>query len=501
MWVPRSSGVLLHPTSLPGGYGIGDLEAGYTLIDWLAAAGQRWWQVMPLNPTGYGDSPYQSFSAFAGNPYLIGLGSLLRGGLLTPQDLSEAQEQLPGRVDFGWLYGFKPKVLRLAHSRFQKSASPSQRERLARFQGSHGSWLPDFALFMAIKAAQGGKSWQDWPSQLRLRDPQALDAARSELAEAISATCFEQYLFSEQWSDLKAYARDRKIGVIGDLPIFVAMDSADAWAHPENFLLDPEGQPTAVAGVPPDYFSADGQLWGNPLYDWERARRSGYRWWTERFRSLLGLYDIIRVDHFRGFEAYWEVPAGAQTAAQGRWVPGPGRALFERVQAELGRLPIIAEDLGVITPGVAALRDALGFPGMAVLQFAFGGDPENPYLPPHIGPNRVVYTGTHDNDTTSGWYRGLGSSERAQLARYCPGVSLATASWSLVELAWRSAATLAIAPVQDLLDLGSEARMNTPGLLSPRNWSWRLEQTLSSALASRLRALTGASNRLDGGAA
>lgn len=482
----RWGGVLLHPTSLPGGHGIGDLgPAAWDWLDWLATAGCRLWQVLPLGPTGYGDSPYQALSAFAGNPLLISLDLLAQEGLLTPEEVDALPDMPEGCVDYGQVQRVKVPLLRLAGRRFLEGGAPHLEEPWAEFQARAAGWLEDFALFMALKEAYGGRAWLEWPDGLREREPKALAKARRDLADEVAVHRALQFLFFLQWSRLRERARARGVTLIGDVPIFVAHDSADVWAHPEWFHLDPGGRPTVVAGVPPDYFSEDGQRWGNPLYRWEALAAEGYRWWIERLRWTLDLVDVVRLDHFRGFEAYWEVPASAPTAREGRWVPGPGASFLEALRAALGGLPLIAEDLGVITPEVTALREAFGLPGMKVLQFAFDGDPDNPYLPHNYEPGYVVYTGTHDNDTASGWFAGAPEATRDFCLRYLASEGRAIA-WDLVRAAWSSVARWALAPMQDLLGLGSEARMNVPGR-PEGNWRWRLlPGQADAALAARL---------------
>jgi 4-alpha-glucanotransferase len=484
----RSSGILLHPTSLPGPYGIGDLgPAAFDWIDALARAGQRWWQFLPLGPTGYGDSPYQCFSAFAGNPYLVSPELLVRDGLLQRSDV-EGVSFPAGHVDYGPVITFKIGMHARAWENFRAGAAPGLRSAYEAFGVQQASWLDDFALFMALKDAHGGKSWYEWPPELVLRNPGALAQARASLADGIGLHRFRQFLFYRQWSDVKRHAQEKDVGLIGDLPIFVSGDSVDVWANPELFLLDARRRPTVVAGVPPDYFSPTGQLWGNPLYDWEAMRRTKYAWWLARLRAALSLMDRVRLDHFRGFEAYWEVPANSATAESGRWVKGPGSHFFEGVKTALGGLPLIAEDLGLITPEVEALREEWGMPGMCVLQFAFGDGPKNRYLPHHYERNTVAYTGTHDNDTTHGWYATLPESQKEFLHRYV--VRGDDIAWDLVRLAWSSVADYALAPLQDVLSLGTDSRMNMPGRASG-NWSWRLtpEMPLQPAL-DRLRDLT-----------
>ncbi|SEI72930.1 4-alpha-glucanotransferase [Deinococcus reticulitermitis] len=495
MKLNRSSGVLLHPTSLPGAYGIGELGASARhFVDWLARAGQRYWQVMPLGPTGYGDSPYQAFSAFAGNPYLVDLDTLRAEGLLQSADFEATPPFDPRKVDFGTQFVWRNQMLDRAYAHFSFGVHPELAAEFGAFKTQEAAWLDDYALFMALKAAHGGLPWNAWEAPLRDREPRALQQARARLSSAIDRVAFGQFLFFRQWRAVREYARARGVQVIGDIPIFVAMDSSDAWAGRDQFYFDDQGQPTVVAGVPPDYFSETGQLWGNPLYNWERMRESGFEWWIERFRGSLKLYDIIRVDHFRGFAGYWEIPFPAETAIQGRWVPALGHEMFEAVGRALGPLPIIAEDLGVITPDVEKLRDDFGFPGMAVLQFAFGGGDfsVNEFLPGNLKENRVVYTGTHDNDTTRGWWVKADESEKHAFRVYTHSdPSEESFAWMLTEIAFGSRAVLAVVPLQDLLNLGSEARMNLPGTTGDHNWTWRLDpEALRPELAQRLRELT-----------
>jgi 4-alpha-glucanotransferase len=484
----RSSGVLLHPTSLPGPFGIGDLgPAAYAWVDALAQAKQSWWQILPLGPTGFGDSPYQSYSAFAGNPLLISPERLRDDGLIDASDL--AGPQFPAeRVDFPAVIAFKDRLLGRAWENFQRGRAGQLRGTFEVFLHQHQSWLPEYALFMAIRDAQG-KSWQYWPHDLRTRQGHALDTARHELAASVGLYQFRQFLFFRQWHDLRGHARAKGVGIIGDMPIFVAADSADVWANLNQFLLDGECRPRCVAGVPPDYFSATGQLWGNPLYDWPAMERTGFAWWLARFRALFELVDVVRLDHFRGFEAYWEVPAGRPDAIVGRWVQAPGEALLATVERTFGRLPIIAEDLGLITAEVTALRERFRLPGMRVLQFAFGDKPSNAYLPHNFDANTAVYTGTHDNDTTRGWFASISDRERDHVRRYL-GRDGSDIAWDLMRLAWSSVADYAIAPLQDLLSLGSEARMNSPGKAAG-NWGWRCQGAqLTPNVLDRLADLT-----------
>ncbi|PKN90932.1 MAG: 4-alpha-glucanotransferase [Chloroflexi bacterium HGW-Chloroflexi-6] len=488
MTFTRSSGMLLHPTSFPGPYGIGDLGPfAYRFIDYLAETGSKLWQVLPLGPTSYGDSPYQCFSAFAGNPYMVSPDFLMQEGLLTIEDLADMPHWEPNRVDFGLIYQWKPKLLDKAFAHFEQSASDQLRSEWAGFRQSNAAWLDDYALFMALKDTNGGMAWNEWPAPQRDRDPQTLAEARERLADAITRQQFRQFLFFRQWNALRKYANSKGIQVIGDIPIFVAMDSSDAWANPGLFYLDEAGKPTVVAGVPPDYFSPTGQLWGNPLYRWDVHKASGYAWWIERIRATLTNVDIVRIDHFRGFAGYWEVAGDAPTAQTGRWVPGPGIDLFIAIRDALGDLPIIAEDLGEITPDVIELRDTLGLPGMKIFQFGFSG-PENPFLPHHYTKNCVVYTGTHDNDTALGWYRTCPHSERDFYHRYL-GRDNANVPGDMIRAIWSSVAVFAIAPLQDFLGLGTEARMNFPGKVGGY-WAWRMDEShLSDWLKGRMKEL------------
>jgi 4-alpha-glucanotransferase len=482
----RASGILLHPTSLPGPYGIGDLgPAAYRWVDWLASTGCKLWQILPLGPTGYGDSPYQCFSAFAGNPYLISPDLLLEQGLLIHEDLSDMPTWDPRRVDFGTLYQWKPALLEKAFHHFSDREPVG--EEFEYFRAANAFWLDDFALFMAIKEANGGGGWVGWPKPLRRCDPSALAEARQSLEDVILRIMFFQFLFFRQWSDLRDYAHQKGLRIIGDIPIFVAMDSSDVWSHPDLFFLDADGRPTVVAGVPPDYFSPTGQLWGNPLYRWDVHRKTGYSWWLERLRFTLANIDIVRIDHFRGFAGYWEIPAGSPTAETGRWVPGPGADFFDVVKSTLGDLPIIAEDLGLITPDVIVLRDQFSLPGMKVLQFAFSG-PDNVFLPHHYLPNCIVYTGTHDNDTAHGWYATALENEKDFARRYL-GVDGTDFAWDLIRAAWASTAVFALTPMQDWLGLGTEARFNFPSRLGG-NWEWRtLEVDMGEDLKDKIREL------------
>ena len=468
----RAAGILMHPTSLPGGVGIGELgAAAYTFIDLLSESGQTLWQILPLGPTGYGDSPYASFSAMAGNPLLIDLSALVEEGDITSEELAEAPSFPEDRVDFGPVISFKTAILQRAARTFRAQEHGERRESFERFCQENADWLEDFALFIALKQAHGGAVWNTWERELVMREPAALDAWRTRLDDMVFAQRYFQFQFFRQWDALKRYANQQGIQIIGDIPIFVAYDSVDVWAHPDLFYLDENLLPTRVAGVPPDYFSPTGQLWGNPIYNWEAVARENYRWWIRRFSQTLTTVDIVRLDHFRGFAAYWSIPAGEPTAVNGRWEPGPGAAFFEALREALGDLPIIAEDLGHITPDVIELRRKFELPGMNVLQFAFATDASNPYLPHNLEPNSVIYTGTHDNDTTVGWYQSREQAERENIHRYL-GPTTEPIHWALIRLAYQSVSDLAVVPLQDVLGLGSEARMNTPGRMGG-NWTWR----------------------------
>ncbi len=497
----RSFGILLHPTSLPGPWGIGKIgREARAFVDWLAQAGARWWQVLPLGPTGYGDSPYQSFSAFAGNPYLIDPEWIFARGWLEREDPPAFPQE---RVDYGWVYSWTWPFLRRAYQGFEARAGAADRRAWNEFREAEASWLEDYALFMAFKERFGGQPWSLWPAEVRSRQPAALRAAQQQLAGAVRFHAWTQWAFFRLWGELRAYAAARGIRIIGDIPIFVAYDSADVWAHPEYFYLDAQGRPTVVAGVPPDYFSPTGQRWGNPLYRWDALEAEGFQWWIDRIRHALKTCDLLRIDHFRGFQAYWEIPAEEPTAVHGRWVEAPGDKLFTAVGQALGQAPILAEDLGVITPEVEALRDKFGFPGMKVLQFAFGGRGDNPHLPHNYPADRpvVVYTGTHDNDTALGWYHTASDLERGFLRGYlaCHGIEVAEAAdvpWALIDLAFRSRAVLAMVPLQDVLGLGSEGRMNTPARPAG-NWAWRYRVgELTEELARRLREQAAKTGRL-----
>jgi len=487
-------------TSLPSRYGIGDVGPyAFAWVDQLAAAGQGWWQVLPLGPTGYGHSPYQALSSFAANPLVISPENLIEDGLLKPGDCEECS--FPSdQVDFERVIPFKERVLARAWENFRSGARADLREAFDQFCEEKAGLQAEPALFMALRAKHRGAPFQEWPASLALREATALAQARRKLTDAVQQFYFGQFILLRHWQILKNYANQRGVRLLGDLPIFVSADSSDVWANPELFLLDGLGKPRVIAGVPPDYFSAQGQLWGNTLYDWEALKRTGYRWWIDRFQARLDYLDAIRIDHFRGFEAAWHVPAGATTAVAGRWVPGPGADFFEKVRKSLGRLPLLAEDLGDITPAVTALRDQFQLPGMRVLQFAFNGDPHNPHLPHHCAHNSVIYTGTHDNDTTRGWYDALPEPERRHLWNYLHRASGESheAVWELIRQAWSSAAALAVTPLQDLLGLGSASRMNIPGRADGQ-WRWRFPaDALNDNVWQRLQELTRTTGRLAG---
>ncbi|RCJ28513.1 4-alpha-glucanotransferase [Nostoc minutum NIES-26] len=488
----RSSGILLHPTSFPSRFGIGDLGLeAYKFIDFLEKSYQKIWQVLPLGPTGYGNSPYMCYSAMAGNPLLISPEKLLDEGLLAEEDFANLPAFPADTIDFERVTPIKIELLKKACENFKTKASPIQQKEFAGFCDSKAYWLDNYALFMAIKDAQDGASWHTWEPELAKREPEALDRAQRQLTTSIFYYKFIQYQFFRQWSELKSYANMRDIEIIGDIPIYVSHDSADVWAHPETFRLDEKtGEAALMAGVPPDYFSATGQLWGNPVYNWEELQKQDFKWWVQRFEAMLDYVDIIRIDHFRGFEAYWAVKQGEETAINGEWIEAPGEELFDAIKQKLGKLPVLAEDLGVITPEVEALRDKYEFPGMKVLQFAFGSDPGNPFLPFNYPRNAVVYTGTHDNDTTVGWFNTSGDSEKQNLLLYLGCIGPEGIHWDLIRLALSSIANQAIIPLQDILGLGNEARMNFPSK-AEGNWAWCYQpEVLTEEIGDRLKILT-----------
>jgi 4-alpha-glucanotransferase len=482
----RAAGILLHPTSLPSPDGIGDLgPEAYLWIDFLHQAGCQFWQVLPLGPTGYGDSPYQCFSAFAGNPYLISATTLLDQGLLTKIDLIDRPDFPVEKVDYGPVIEWKLNLLTRSYQIFKASKKNRLKNAFEKYKLTEQDWLEPFSTFMAIKGQQGGVAWSEWPEKLRKRDPKALNAFKKAHAEQIDFQSYMQFIFDLQWQALRAYAHEKGIRIIGDIPIFVAYDSADVWVNKHLFYLDEEGLPEVVAGVPPDYFSETGQLWGNPLYKWEVHQKNGYQWWLNRIQSVLTQVDIIRLDHFRGFEAYWEIPYGNETAVEGQWVEGPGHDIFKVIKEKLGELPIIAEDLGVITEPVIKIRDDFNLPGMKILQFAFASDPDDDFLPHNYPVNCVAYTGTHDNNTTRGWYDAAPERERDLCRRYLArsGQDIA---WSMIRVLWQSVAAWVLAPMQDFLSFGEWARMNYPGNPSG-NWDWRMHpDAINPGLIHRL---------------
>lgn len=500
MRLPRGAGVVLHPTSLPGPHGSGDLGASaYHFVDWLATGGQSLWQMLPLGPIGLGHSPYMSSSAFAGNVLLVDLHELAARGWLAHDALAPEAGFDSGRVPFERVIAFRMARLAQAADGFSQQADAADREALAAFVASHDDWLPDFALFMALAEAHAGQDWCDWPAPLARREPAALAAARAQHAPRIAFWQFAQWRFFRQWAGLRRYANERGVRIVGDMPIFVALQSAEVWAHPELFELGPDGRPTAVAGVPPDFFAEQGQRWGNPLYRWAAHAAEGYAWWIDRVRRTFELVDVVRIDHFRGFAGYWAIPASEPTAMKGAWQPGPGAALFDAIGAALGRdLPIIAEDLGVITPDVEALRRQFGFPGMRILQFAWGGvaaGGEPRFLPHNFEHDTVVYSGSHDNDTTRGWWAAQPEFIRHHVREYLASDGLSP-HWDFIRTACASVADLALYPLQDVMGLGSEHRMNIPG--TPRgNWGWRFDwPMMPPEAAARLRRLAELYDRL-----
>ena len=487
----RSSGILLHPTSLPGPHGVGDIgPEALRFAEFLSACGQRWWQMLPVVPPSAGNAPYVGFSAFALSPLLLNLELLARAGWLEPADLEPPASFPDGRVDYLAAQRFKDPRLEMAFEAFERLAPAHERERFEAFSAANDSWLSDYALFFAIKEKHGGAVWTQWEPALRSRAPAALASAAAELARRIRFHKFAQHQLHLQWTSLRERCRALGVGLMGDLPIYVAHDCADVWAHQDLFLLGPDGRPTFVSGVPPDYFSETGQLWGTPIYRWEVHRQRGYDWWKARIRRTFELFDAVRLDHFIGFQRYWEVPAREATAKNGRWVDGPGAGFFDAVLNALGPLELVAEDLGVVTDEVRQLRDRFNMPGMRVLQFAFGGEPRlNENLPHHYHRRCVVYTGTHDNDTAMGWFGKAGAKER-DFARKYLGADRRSFHWQLLRAAWMSVADTAIAPAQDLLGLGTEARMNLPG--TPEgNWEWRMGAgALDGRIAERLAEMT-----------
>lgn len=504
MGMPRASGILLHPTSLPGRFGIGDIgPAAFRFLDLLTETGQRWWQMLPLGPTGYGNSPYQSYSSHGGNPLLISPESLAAEGLLTAKDLAEFPRFSDDRVDFDAVASAKDRLFRKAFTKFKLGSKDFKA-----YVGENASWLEDFALFMALKQEHGGRAWYDWEDPLVRREPKAVARWRQILADSIRYYQFLQFMFDRQWRTLRDACIERSIKLIGDLPIFVALDSVDVWARPDLFHLDANHRCTVVAGVPPDYFSETGQLWGNPLYRWEVHEAEGFAWWIGRLRALVDKVDLIRLDHFRGFAAYWEVPAGNRTAEHGRWVKAPGEAFLKAVEAAFEGLPLVAEDLGEITPDVYQLRDEFNLPGMRVIQFGLGGEPNtDDHLPYKFVPHCIAYTGTHDNDTTLGWFlepargdqaqRAYHNAQRAFARRYL-GTRGDEIHWDVIRAVMASPADTAIIPLQDILGLGSAARMNLPGR-SGSYWNWRFrEGQIRPGVREQLADLTAVSGRWNG---
>ena len=494
----RAAGVLLHPTSFPGSYGIGDLgDHVIAFLDWAQTAGIRLWQVLPLNPPGYGASPYGCLSSFAGNPLLISPERLLRDELLDAEDVADLPRFSDEHVEFERVSAYKMALLRTSWRRFEERATAEQRAALDAFVGAaeQRDWLDDYTLYMTFKELAGGGPWWEWDSEHIARDAKTLQRARRDHADDIRFWEYVQFLFFEQWTAVREAAHARGIRIIGDIPIYVAGDSADVWGNPALFQLDEHGMPTVVAGVPPDYFSATGQRWGNPLYRWEVMRETDFRWWVARVRTNLRFADIIRLDHFRGFAAYWEIPAEEPTAVHGRWMPGPGTALFDALRAALGELPLVAEDLGFITEDVHELRHTVGLPGMKILQFAFAQN-DSPHLPHRYDAQTVAYTGTHDNDTARGWFATATAEERENAVEYLGCTNAGEISWHMIRAAYTSVAQTAIVPIQDILDLGSEGRMNTPGA-EHDNWSWRLQAgALTHDRAQKLRRLAALSGRI-----
>ncbi|MDG5766949.1 4-alpha-glucanotransferase [Balneolales bacterium ANBcel1] len=491
----RSCGTLVHPTSFPSDFAIGDLGKGaYGFIDFLEQTNQAIWQILPLGPTGFGNSPYASYSAFAGNPYLVSPEMLKEKGLLTEEELAPARVSQSDKTDYEKAYEIKDRLLSIACKRFYERDDADEQRQFKAFKQENSEWLDDYVLFMACLIDNGRKPWNQWDKALAKREKKALDNAKKQLNETVDAQYWVQFEFFNQWMSLRKYANERSIKIIGDIPIFVDHNSADVWANKEYFEVDETGNRLLVAGVPPDYFSDTGQLWGNPLYRWKKLENKGYKWWIDRFRQMFHMFDAIRVDHFRGFDAYWEVAADAETAQNGRWVKGPGEKLFVAIEKELGKLPIIAEDLGVITPSVVALRDRFNFPGMKVLQFAFD-DPGNGFLPHnYTTSNCIVYSGTHDNDTSLGWYRQAPEKERNYLREYTRSDG-SEVSWELIRLGMLSVANQAIFPLQDFMALDGEHRMNFPGT-TENNWMWRYtDEMFQNVDQDKIRHIIAISNR------
>ena len=483
----RTAGVILHPTCLPSRFGIGDFgPTAAAYVEWLAGAGVAWWQVLPLHPPGPGNSPYSAISTFAGNELLISPELLVEDGLLTDGDVAEVPDFPREWVAFDQVVPYKVDLLRRAYERFRDDRPLGLIRQLAVFRKNNIHWLSDYALFRALRDARGGQAWYEWPRELALHEPEALLDWMQAHPDAVDFVEFCQFLFFRQWTSLRDWAHEMGVRIFGDVPIFVAGDSADVWGRSELFLLDEERRPTAVAGVPPDYFSETGQLWGNPLYNWEKMAGDGYAWWVSRLRHVLEMVDLVRLDHFRGFAQYWEVPADANTAVNGRWCPGPGRALFDALKDALGDLPLVAEDLGEITPDVVALRKELGLPGMAILHFAFSPEPRSTFIPYALEPDLVVYTGTHDNNTTVGWFLEDATEEERELVRRYTGGSDREIHWDLIKLALAAVSDMAVVPHQDLAGLGSDCRFNTPSV-GQGNWQFRITPPmLAEGIQARL---------------
>lgn len=492
----RSSGTLVHPTSFPAKYGMGDLgPAAYQFLDFLSETGQSIWQLLPLGPVGYGNSPYASYSAFAGNEYLISLDLLREKSLLTENEVASAELPLTVKAEYERSYQNKDRLFRLAFERFADQVSSDEWDKYEKFKELNSYWLPNYTLFRACSQSYDGKPWNEWDEALAQRKPKAIKDVKKRFSDEIRYQTWLQYEFFDQWYSLKNYANARKIQVVGDIPIFVDHNSADVWSNPGYFEVDKQGNRQLVAGVPPDYFSETGQLWGNPLYKWKVMKKDGFSWWVERFRQMFDLFDAIRVDHFRGFDAYWEVSADEDTAIKGQWVKAPGKELFNVIDEKLGTLPIIAEDLGVMTPSVEELRDSFNFPGMKILHFAFNSDSGNSFLPHNYSQNCVTYSGTHDNDTTIGWYKNAPEVERHRAREYTRSDG-SDIQWQFIRLGMLSVADQAIFPLQDFMNLDSSHRMNTPGTVGD-NWMWRYTpDMLDNVDNDHIKSLVVMSNRL-----
>lgn len=492
MKLKRSSGILMHISSLHGEYGIGDLgKCAYEFVDFLSESKQKLWQILPMGPTGYGDSPYQSFSAFAGNHYFIDMEALVGEGLLEKEQLKPLSDQnIEGEANFGLVHEVKTDLLRQAYEKFIHLEEP---EDMQKFREKSKYWLENYCLFMALKKKLGYVQWQKWPKGYKYRIKDFMEGAKMELSYEMGFHLFLQYMFHAQWKKLKNYANGKNVKIIGDIPIFVASDSSDSWANDKIFLFDKYKRPKKLSGAPPDFFSREGQFWGNPLYDWDYIEKTGYKWWMERVKSSFSLYDIVRIDHFRGFESFWTVRYGKKTARKGKWEKGPGMKLFGKINKKLGKLPVIAEDLGFLTPKVRKLLKDSGYPGMKILEFAFDDNKENEYLPHRYEEKCVAYTGTHDNDTVVGWYGSLPPHYKGICDKYLgkmPEVESEDINWKCIEAVWSSKAMISITQMQDLIGLGSEARMNYPAT-SGGNWKWRLKKDeLNSEIISRLKSIT-----------